>query len=245
MIGMWHAQVELVRIEVGPHATAVHIQRHLATARFLRNFQGPLGWARRLLFNVRARIKALPKYGTAGFEAHLELEKLTGIERDILTEHRALEQKIAEGRAHADEINSDAAKSQKLYRELTDIQEQLEFHESRLNNHEGGAGHVAADDHYTEYPVTVTDLDVASPALRNGKWTTDISAPLPNGKSTIVATVYLPIDGGAPELNLQNTTRVDGVNYKVRVLERGVVKPLTTHSIELVENIYQQKFGTH
>ena len=51
------------------------------------------------------------------------------------------------------------------------------------------------------------------------------------------------MDGGAPELNLQNTARVDSVDYKVRVLDRGEVKSLTTHGIELVEKLYVDKFG--
>ncbi len=232
-----------VWIEAGPHATAVHIQRHVATARFLRKFEGPLGWARRLLFDVRARIKSLPKYGTAGFEARLELEKLTAIEHGILAEKKLLEHKRDKARSLADTIEGDAAQSLRLYKELTDIQEQLEFHASRLTAREAGTGHIAAEAAVVEYPVAVSDLDVPAPALRNRKWTCDISAPLPNGRSTIIATVYLPMDGGAPELNLQNTARVDSVDYKVRVLDRGEVKSLTTHGIELVEKLYIDKFG--
>lgn len=232
-----------VRLEVGPAATAVHIARHVATVRYLRRFEGPLGWARKLLYTVRARLRGMPGFGSADFEARLEVQKLRAIERDLLAAQRQLEQRAERDRDAATAGALDADATHRLERELTDIQEQLEYHATRLDTHTAGTGHVAAHGDI-DYAVSTKDLIVSEPVLRSGQWFVEIAAPMPEGNSqTIIASVYIPVDGSPPHTSLQNSTYTGGKYYKVRLVERGEALPLTTYAIRFAERLYKEKIG--
>ena len=234
-----------VWIEAGPQATAVHIQRHVATARFLRKFEGPLGWARRLLFDVRARIKSLPKYGTAGFEARLELEKLTAIEHGILAEKKAIEHKRDQGRAQADALDADAARGQRLDRELLEIEEQLSYHADRLSSRSVGEGSVAAEGGAKrDYPVHPMELKLGPPIENGSDVTYSFDVQLPNGRDHSAITISFPKDGSPANMYLSNDPRVNGETLAIRLVEGSRTIPLTEFAIKRAEQLHLEKFGT-
>lgn len=132
-----------VRLEVGPRAEPEHVRRHVETVRQLRRYEGVMGLLRRLLSRVRQALTGHPAYGTAGFEANLEVQKLTAIRDDLELQLRGVE-------ARADRMTRDgvdaAREADSVRREIEAIQSQLDEHATRLDSYEAGRGIVAAED---------------------------------------------------------------------------------------------------
>ncbi|NNH09169.1 hypothetical protein HLB10_19060, partial [Cellulomonas fimi] len=132
-----------VRLEVGPRAEPEHVRRHAETVRQLRRYEGVMGLLRRLLSRVRQALTGHPAYGTAGFEANLEVQKLTAIRDDLEAQLRGVE-------ARADRMTRDgvdaAREADSVRREIEAIQSQLDEHAARLDSYESGRGIVAAED---------------------------------------------------------------------------------------------------
>ncbi len=84
-----------VGLEVGPEASARQANYHAAAAQHLLKYQGPLGYARRLVDKVLTVFYLIPGYGTAGFEARIEVRKLRAIEADILRLRSEIESGVA------------------------------------------------------------------------------------------------------------------------------------------------------
>lgn len=78
-------------LEVGPDAAARQVRYHAATAKALLKYRGPLGRIRILLEDILTKLRIMPGYGTAGFEARLEVKKLRAIEADVMRLRDALE----------------------------------------------------------------------------------------------------------------------------------------------------------
>lgn len=125
-------------LEIGPEVAPRQIRYHLATAQRMLRYRGPLGQVRRLIDRLLNLLHLMPGYGTAGFEARAEVKKLRAIEADIL----ALRRDLAEGVSLIE--NGKALTELDLAAELNLVEEQLAFHERRLDSFERGSGVVAA-----------------------------------------------------------------------------------------------------
>ena len=132
-----------VRIEVGADADAVTVAAHVKTARFLLRFEGPLGSVNKLLNAIGARLGLVRKYGTRGFEAELEIAKLTELKGQLETLRGELEQSIARVGGEADVGKEEL---DKLERQIQDAEAQIEEHEAALDSTEAGRGYVDSAD---------------------------------------------------------------------------------------------------
>ncbi|TCO55224.1 hypothetical protein [Actinocrispum wychmicini] len=129
-----------VRVEIGPAVEPAHIRQHLETVRQLRRFEGVVGRLRQLLSEIRDLITGHPSYGTEGFEARLEVQKLRGIEVDLLAQLRGVE-------ALNDRLTGqDDGDPASVRLQLEAIQSQLQLHESNVDSYREGRGFIAAED---------------------------------------------------------------------------------------------------
>lgn len=135
-----------LRMEVGPLADASHVQAHLNTVRHLKRYQGVVGSIRRLIERVGGKLRLLPPdYGTRGFEARQELEKLNSIMTDLQAKQALIDQR-------AERLSSDSARAANeaelhdIDLEIDSIRSQIEIHTRDLNSYEQGRGFIAADD---------------------------------------------------------------------------------------------------
>jgi hypothetical protein len=133
-----------VRVEVGPQADPIHLRRHAETVRQLRRYEGVIGRLRQLLSRVRQLLAGHPAYGTAGFEARLEVQKLNRIIADLQAQQRAVE-------ARADRLTGDQRtdlrqESESIGLEIATLENQLARHEANVDSYAAGRGFVAAED---------------------------------------------------------------------------------------------------
>jgi hypothetical protein len=133
-----------VHVEIGPAVEPHHLRQHLEAIHELRKYEGVTGKIRQLLSHLAQLITGHPAFGTEGFEARLEVQKLRGIEADLQAELRAVE-------AHADRLTGhdgvDLAREGALIRsQIESIQHQLAGHEAKLGSYESGRGFIAAED---------------------------------------------------------------------------------------------------
>ncbi|SMO71685.1 eCIS core domain-containing protein [Fodinibius sediminis] len=132
-------------LEVGPRATDRHVGYHVETMRQLARYEGVVGMIRQLASRIRQMLGLGPGYGSRGFEARLEVDKL----RRILSDLDQLKQQID---ARAERLSSDAslAKAQAeqaaIQREIDSITAQLQEHQRAVESTASGAGYVAARD---------------------------------------------------------------------------------------------------
>jgi hypothetical protein len=132
-----------VRIEIGPKATAREIEWHIKTAKLLLRYEGPLGEIRKLLNAIGAKLRLVEKYGTEGFEAKAEIEKLNAIKSKLEAAQHKLEATFAR---YGEAKDVAVAEAEKLQQELAGIEAQIKEHEATLGSIEPGRGHVAAED---------------------------------------------------------------------------------------------------
>ncbi|MBK9031011.1 MAG: hypothetical protein IPL61_06695 [Myxococcales bacterium] len=125
-----------VEIVVGAQATPRHIAYHIETARALLRYEGLTGEIRKLIDQVLSLLHIRAGYGTRGFEADLEVRKLTGIRDDL---HRLLAR--TDGRLHGGAALDPA----ELRAELASVEAQLAEHRQALGSFEDGRGAVAAE----------------------------------------------------------------------------------------------------
>jgi hypothetical protein len=193
---------------------------------------------------VRAKIKSLPKHGTAGFEARLERDKLTSIERDVLAQKKALEHKQAQGRSLADAIDGDTALGLQLDRELLQIEEQLDYHAERLQSHSPGEGYVAAEGgQKRDYAIQVNDLKPGEVFENEKEISYSLDAMMPNGHEHSVITISFPKDGSPANMVLANDPRVDGETLGIRLQDGSRAVSITDYAIKKAEQFHQEKFG--
>jgi hypothetical protein len=133
-----------VRVEIGPAVEPTQIRQHLATVHELRRYEGVFGRIRQLLGKLKQLITGHPAYGTEGFEARLEVQKLRAIEVDLMAQLRAVE-------ARADRLTGehapDAATAAAAIRgQIEAIQHQVATHEVNVDSYKPGRGFVAAED---------------------------------------------------------------------------------------------------
>ncbi|MBP6842857.1 MAG: hypothetical protein KA201_03910 [Kofleriaceae bacterium] len=125
-----------VELVVGAGATPRHIAYHAHTVRLLLRYEGLTGKIRRLIDKALSLLRVRPGYGTAGFEAELEVQKLTAIRDDL---QRLLAK--TDGALHSGEAVDPAI----LRAELESVEAQLAKHEQALGSFDRGRGAVAAE----------------------------------------------------------------------------------------------------
>jgi uncharacterized protein DUF4157/type III HopA1-like effector protein len=132
-----------LRVEVGPRAEASHVRAHVEVARQLSQYQGIVGSIRRLISHIGTLLRLTPGYGTQGFEARLEVQKLRAIEADLQARLAAVE-------ARAERLNQDPslagnkAERDAIVAEIESIQAQIDEHTANVDSYAPGRGFVAA-----------------------------------------------------------------------------------------------------
>jgi hypothetical protein len=94
----------------------------------LVRFRGPIGYVRQLIDAARSKLRIMPGYGRAGFEARAEVKKLLEIEHELTTLKTRLENGthvVEQGRR----LDAPAIDT-----ELAQVQEQLELEATRLDS---------------------------------------------------------------------------------------------------------------
>ncbi|MEO8148089.1 MAG: DUF4157 domain-containing protein [Bacteroidia bacterium] len=150
-----------LRIEIGPAATAEHIEAHVRTVEKLQQFQGFFGKLAKLRDMILNVLKVIPGYNTKGYEAILELEKLTPMQSRAFDKLVKLKAKLEAIQIEADgynnRINEKGANIDELVRqleeqlkrttdELNSIEEQINEHKKNIGSFEEGRGFIAAED---------------------------------------------------------------------------------------------------
>lgn len=125
-----------IELVVGAGATPRHVAYHAHTVRMLLRYEGLTGKLRRLIDKALTLLRVRAGYGTAGFEAELEVQKLTAIRDDL---QRLLAK--TDGTLHSGEAIDPAI----LRAELESVEAQLVQHEQALGSFERGRGVVAAE----------------------------------------------------------------------------------------------------
>ncbi|MBX3155260.1 MAG: DUF4157 domain-containing protein [Deltaproteobacteria bacterium] len=240
-----------IRIEVGPNAEPRHVKYHVDAARQLLKFQGPLGFIRRLISTIRAKLTRSPGYGTVGFEARIEVKKLSA----IMEELEALKAQLAE-RAGAVSRNERID----IDHELAGIQEQLEHHARRIDSYEPGRGFVAARG-LPEYPIKKSTIMAHEVGADPRHFEVEYVGETADGKKVSFgyATMEITPEGApaeAPALTLGNYTAHNGVEHALNIYDDvipssqpgGVPEPkgartsITTHVLREFELAYKQRF---
>lgn len=125
-----------IELVVGAAATARHVAYHARTVRVLLRFEGLVGEIRKLIDKVLTRLRVRAGYGTRGFEAELEVQKLTGIRDDLQRLLARTDDRLQGG---------DALDPDLLRAELESVEAQLAEHRTSLGSFENGRGVVAAE----------------------------------------------------------------------------------------------------
>ena len=147
--GTWTVRIRYnegrVRLEVGDQARPRHIRSHVEMVRQLRRYEGIMGRIRIFLHDVRAILTRSPRFGTEGFEARLEVQKLRRIIIELEAIQDQIDQRLARLSADAS-LAATRTEQQAIARELTSMREQLARHEAEVNSVTHGRGYVAAED---------------------------------------------------------------------------------------------------
>lgn len=123
------------KIEFGSKATPENIKEHVGVLRELSKYEGVMGSIRRLIARIANVIKLKPDFGTEGYQAQLELQKLSGIiEKRI--ERLNTDPKLAN---NPDEVS-------KIQREIDDLNRQYLDYLQKVDSFEEGTGFIAAED---------------------------------------------------------------------------------------------------
>ncbi|MEB3293061.1 MAG: DUF4157 domain-containing protein [Synechococcales bacterium] len=233
-----------LRMEVGPTAEPSHVQAHAETARQLRRYQGVLGFIRRLRDRIFSWLRIQPGYGDQGFEARLEVQKLTAIQADLSARQAALEQRMAAlGTADAHHLQTQA---EAIAQELASIQEQLEEHAAEIDSYTSGRGFVAAEARPRRVIERSHIQEPTLPTLRPGdrSWDLTLTANI-DGEIVIWGLVSVPLDrqgnpAGPPSMSLDTRTQVGGQNV---ILDLPGDLSFTRIALEQTNAAYRNTFG--
>src|SRR5262249_24344047 len=131
-----------------------------------------------------------------------------------------------EGRIRSIEgVELSAAEGNAIERELADIQEQLEYHQSRVDSYESGRGFIAAEGRSAlpEIPIPRRDLH-AVPGVLGKEWTIAFYAKRPDGSDIFwgQCSVLLDEDGrpdSPPNFVLEARLTRDGKQHALHFYE--------------------------
>ncbi len=246
-----------LRIEVGPDAEPRHVRHHVATARHLLKFQGPLGSVRRLLDAILTKLKLTPGYGTKGFEARLEVRKLLAIQ----TELEQLRARL-DGRVQQLSRDPAALDARQLDRELAEIQEQLELHQRSVDSYDPGRGFVAAEGRGNLPEYAIRRADMFEEIVESGRnWFVSYKARTSDGREVEWGVTHVELDehGNArsgPENTLKARFDHQGTSHAAHFYDevgvpgtggppvgKGQRISATRYALERSMELYRRRFG--
>lgn len=227
-----------VELVVGAEATPRHVAYHAHTVRLLLRYEGLTGKIRRLIDKVLSLMRVRPGYGTAGFEAELEVQKLTAIRDDL----QGLLAK-ADGTLHGGEAVDPAT----LRAELESVEAQLAKHEQALGSYDDGVGSVAArglrETHVRRSDLFINVLEDQRAVLLEFKVTTPDGAVRRWGTATVpLDEAGMPLSGPVLELDATLYTNDDVTRMVIR--DGDTTVPATDYAIERTESFYKRRFGS-
>lgn len=129
------------RLEVGPDASEFMVGRHRGVMRVVLRFYARFGLARRVMSRLGQLLGLGPGFGSNGWEARLEVVKLTQILallEPIYAQLAAQEAGMAPGRARPQV-------SEALMRQIVELRQQLAENELRVDSTSRGRGYIAVD----------------------------------------------------------------------------------------------------
>jgi Domain of unknown function (DUF4157) len=236
-----------LRIEVGPLAEPKDIRSHVETARKFQKYEGVIGLVRQLIDRAKTALRITPGYGTKGFEAREEVQKLTRIIDD-------LEKTKAQIDARGDSLSSDPARaknqaeSDAIGSELANLREQLERHQKDIDSYEPGRGFVAAEARPTlEIPrESLVAIKEDPPKPGQKYWTIHFLADV-EGQSIDWGVAFVPLDArgkpsGPPEMALNVDVKVSGKDVTLK-LPKGENSSFTYYALKKTNQMYQETFG--
>jgi hypothetical protein len=129
-------------LELGPAAGHEQLRQHLDTLRVLARYEGCFGLIRRLFSSIGELLGMGPGYGTRGFEAQQEVQKLLGIRADLELKRSGIEAAMAQTSATATlaELQANYAR---LLADISSIEAQVSVHERDVNSSTAARGYVA------------------------------------------------------------------------------------------------------
>ncbi|GAB1857168.1 hypothetical protein MHTCC0001_20040 [Flavobacteriaceae bacterium MHTCC 0001] len=136
----------ILRIEIGPDTITSRILQHERWVRQLQRYEGVLGMINRLISRVGQLLGLGPGYGTRGFEARLDVEKLRGILRDLESLKQSIEEKANVLNEGNDVEPTRTQELDAINQEIAAITEQLQRHQRDIDSTEAARGVVASDD---------------------------------------------------------------------------------------------------
>ncbi|MEO8653588.1 MAG: hypothetical protein ABI409_05635, partial [Ramlibacter sp.] len=143
-----------VQIHVGRDVTAASIAAHIPAARDMVRFTGTGGRLRALLVRIQARLglALTPGFGTRGYEAQREVEKLSRMIDDLRERQSWLERQesAVEGGAPLSDVQRGEIDLQ-----IASLERQLAYHARDIGSFESGHGFIAAADRQTSIRQTV------------------------------------------------------------------------------------------
>lgn len=132
-----------LRMHIGAAVEAEHVRWHVETARQMLRYKGVLGQIRALLERIGSLLRISAGYGTAGWEARLEVSKLNAIVEELEARKAAIE-------ARAERMSGDPraaqAEARAIQQEIAGYERQLREYEEQVDDFEAGRGFVAALD---------------------------------------------------------------------------------------------------
>ncbi|WP_304364041.1 hypothetical protein, partial [Myxococcus fulvus] len=205
-----------VHIEAGPDATKEDIQAHMETARVLQRYEGTIGKVRQLVDKVKQAITGMPGYGSQGFESQLEVQKLTGILKNLEATQASLTDAASGVTGTSSPASADQLKE--LEQRIASVERQLTEHAGQVDSVDKGRGFVAMLDDVARLQATTTGLQDARGHVTDTHFedraNVNQAAPvnLTNGKkvdptNAVVALQAMP---GTPPLD--NKTKVEVLN---------------------------------
>ncbi|MDC0711904.1 annexin [Stigmatella sp. ncwal1] len=132
-----------VRIEKGPNATDVDVQAHMATAKHLQGYEGPIGQVRKLRDRLNQALTGKPGYGTQGFESQLEVKKLKEMIHTLETQEAHIASSV---QRLGEKANLSPVDLESIQREIGDLRKQLDAHSAQVDSLAPPRGFVAAQD---------------------------------------------------------------------------------------------------
>ena len=226
-----------VELIVGAEATPRHVAYHAETVRALLRYEGLGGKIRKLLDQVLSLLRLRAGYGTRGFEADLEVQKLTAMRDDL---QRLLAK--SDGMLHGDDLDPAILRA-----EFQSVEAQLAEHQSALGSYADGAGHVEARG-LAETRVQRSDLFIN--VLEDQRAVVlEFRVSTPDGAARRWGTATIPLDEhglplSGPILELDATLYLDADATRMVIKDGDASVPATEYALERTENFYKKRFGS-
>jgi hypothetical protein len=162
-------------LELGPDADSIVMRQHLATLHTLQRYEGVVGYINRLISHVTALLGGGPAFGSRGFEARLDVEKLRGILNDLIALQESVEARL-ETIDHVPTLEELALQRRRIERDIASVTEQLQHHAADIDSTEAGTGRVAMEDTTGDGDADPGSADTTLDTIPSRDWSHDLGA---------------------------------------------------------------------